>query len=106
MSETIPFTLSKAINTHKGEVATLDLKYPTAQMVIDHGFPFSIVTERSGDDDVLRNETRFDAKKMFKFISDMSGVDPISLSQIPGEDVLPLFQHVVAMLGKRMSSGA
>lgn len=96
MSETQTFTLSKPITTHQGVIDKLVLKYPTARCFMKYGMPYSTV--REGDETDMRSEFRINAKAMFKFIADMSGLDEIALEEIDGRDVSTLMFFVVGML--------
>ena len=91
------FTLTTPLKTHDGELHELKLKYPKARTFIRVGVPFVNVVERT-DDGATRTSLNFDAKKMMAFIADMSGVDDIVLGGMEGEDVMPLFYTLTAML--------
>lgn len=100
MSDNTTYQLSRPIVTHTGTIAELPLKYPTAKSYIDYGMPYTQVTE--GEADNTRIEFKFNPKIMFKFISDMSGLDDITLSGIDARDVVGLFWHVVGMLNNKI----
>ena len=91
------FQLTSPIKTHDGEKHELKMKYPKARTFIRHGVPFTNIVERT-DDGATRTSLNFDTKKMFAFIADMSGIDDLVLETIEGEDVMPLFYSVTAML--------
>jgi hypothetical protein len=92
------FVLTSPIRTHNGEVSSLKLKSPTVETFETAGIPY--VRVRKVDDnsrDVA--EFRFDPRIMIAFVSAMTGIDSISLEEIDGRDVLPLFFEVVHALG-------
>ena len=91
------FALTTPLKTHDGEVTELKLRYPKARAFIRIGVPFTNVVERT-EDGATRTSLNFDAKKMMSFVADMSGVDDIVLGNIEGEDVMPLFYTLTAML--------
>ena len=72
-------------------------RYPKARTFIRVGVPFTNVVERT-EDGATRTSLNFDAKRMMNFVSDMSGVDDIVLGNMEGEDVMPLFYTLTAML--------
>ena len=91
------FALTTPLKTHDGEINELKLKYPRARSFIRIGVPFTNVVERT-DDGATRTSLNFDAKRMMNFVADMSGVDDIVLGNMEGEDVMPLFYTLTAML--------
>ena len=96
MSDPVIFKLSKPLNTHSGTVSELTLKYPTARSFIKYGVPYASVVERT--EESTKEEFRFNAKPMFQFVADMSGLDDIVLSSVAAQDVMPLFYTVLGML--------
>jgi hypothetical protein len=99
MTEDTTYKLIKPLQTHQGEVNSLTLKYPTARSFMNHGTPFTVI--REGDEDNPRIEFKFNTKPMFKFIADMTGLDELTLADIHGTDVMPLFWQVANMLNNR-----
>ena len=91
------FALSSPLKTHDGEINELKLKYPKARAFIRVGVPFTNIVERT-EDGATRTSLNFDAKKMMAFVADMSGVDDVILSNMEGQDVMPLFYTLTAML--------
>jgi hypothetical protein len=91
------FTLRKPIMSHQGSISALQLNYPTARCYINYGMPYATVRQGS-DPENQRVEFNFNPKVMFRFIADMSGIDELSLEDIDGRDVMPLFWFVVGML--------
>ena len=93
------FKLSERLTTHKGSITELTLNMPRARLFSRFGMPFTSV--REGDVDNPRIDFRFMPRIMFQFISDMSGVEEVTLEAIDARDVLPLFWKVVEMLTDR-----
>ena len=89
-SITVP--LSKPIITHAGETTEIVLNEPTAGTFIKHGEPFN-VRSRNG---VV--EFDFDNAVVSKFLSEMSGIDPILLSAVRAKDFFALRQALVSLV--------
>lgn len=105
MSDPITFTLSTPLTTHSGPIKELNLKYPTARAFMRYGVPYASVIERG--EDSVKEEFRFHAKQMFQFVSDMTGIDDLTLGNVAAQDVMPLFYTVLGMLngGAEATSG-
>lgn len=95
------YPLSKPITTHAGVLSELTLKAPTGSAFIKHGVPFKHLFETVGDN--RRMTIDFDARRMFGFLSDMTGIDVILLEGLDGGDVFNLFYVLVDMLGNSVA---
>jgi len=79
---TIDIKLSKTLQTHKGEVNTLELKEPTARAFFDYDEPFKMKVKDG------RVEFEYNNASMLNFIAQMSGVDMLILKDLPAKDYL------------------
>ena len=93
------FPLAEPLNTHKGPLTELALKMPRGRAFTRFGTPWVIT--REGEGDSARINVTFNPKVMFKFVADMSGVDELSLENIMGCDVDPLFWAVFGHVNAR-----
>ena len=85
MTETT-FQLSSPLKTHAGIVTELKLKPPKARLIIKHGDPFRIQTDRNADGEIVGYDFIYNNKVMAEFAADMTGVDTIILSDMPVSD--------------------
>ena len=83
MADTI-VTLTTPIKTHDGEVTTLKLREPKARSFFEHGEPFKMRVISEGDKD--RVEFDYNHKILAKFLSDMTGIDDITLGSVTASD--------------------
>ncbi|OYX79421.1 MAG: hypothetical protein B7Y77_01880 [Bradyrhizobium sp. 35-63-5] len=90
MSDT-KFKLSKALQTHSGEVSELTLKEPTARLFVAHGEPFKIRVITNADES-QNVEYDFDNAKMVKFLAGMvePKVDDLIIGGLRASDYLSL----------------
>ena len=85
MSEFV-FKLTTPIEDGRATHTQLTLKAPTARVFRTAGkAPFRLVTT-THPDDTVSNEIIFDPGTMLKFLSDMSGIDTITLDDISAVD--------------------
>ena len=93
----VKITLSKPVETHGGTVSVLELKEPSADMVLRHGFPWkNIIYE--GSDGQQRFELEYIPAKMALYIEEMTGVDRETLGDMSARDMSALFTAIVNLL--------
>jgi hypothetical protein len=80
--------LSTPIRTHDGMVSELKLKAPKVTSIVKHGDPFTIRSVKDSNGEHQQYEYVYDNKAVFKFASDMSGIDDILLSDLSVSDFI------------------
>ena len=80
----ITVSLTTPITTHSGPTSTITLKEPKARSFFEHGEPFKMRVLSEGDKD--RVEFEYNHKILAKFLSDMSGIDDITLGSVSASD--------------------
>jgi hypothetical protein len=82
------FTLSAPLKTHSGEVIELKLKEPHAGALVKYNDPFKVKPIKSDDGETQGFEFEFNNKPMMQFLSEMTGVDEILLSNLSASDFM------------------
>ena len=77
-------TLTTPIKTHDGEKSTITLREPKARSFFEHGEPFKMRVISEGDKD--RVEFEYNHKILAKFLTDMSGIDDLTLGSVSASD--------------------
>ena len=81
---TTTVTLTTPLHMHDGEKTTITLKEPKARSFFEHGEPFKMRVISEGDRD--RVEFDYNHKILGKFLSDMTGIDDITLGSVTASD--------------------
>jgi len=90
--------LSRPLATHEGEVSKLDLREPSAALVLKHGLPWKTIISTNRDEEGQRIEVEFVPSKMVVYLEEMSGLDRQTLSDVSARDMNSLFTAVLLML--------
>ena len=85
---TITFKLSSPLKTHDGEITEIKLKEPRASSLVKYNDPFKVkpIKDESGETEGF--EFEFNNKPMMLFLSDMTGIDDILLSNLSVSDFM------------------
>jgi hypothetical protein len=82
------FKLSSPLKTHDGEIAEIKLKEPRAGSLVKYKDPFKVKPIKDADGETEGFEFEFNNKPMMQFLSDMTGIDDILLSNMSVSDFM------------------
>jgi hypothetical protein len=81
--------LSRPLKTHDGDKTVLTLREPTAKLFFDYGEAFKVKVT-IGDDGKQHIDFTFNDSIMKKYLSSMTGVDDLVLSDLRAADYVEL----------------
>jgi hypothetical protein len=87
-ANTQTFALSSPLKTHDGEITEIKLKEPRASSLVKYNDPFKVKPIKDADGETEGFEFEFNNKPMMQFLSDMTGIDDILLSNLTASDFM------------------
>lgn len=95
MSTDVIVPLSKPIKAHDEELSQLTLREPTTEEVMEEGYPFLVVTSKTGDSGV---ELR--PKVVARYVMKLSGIPLSSVKQLSVPDLQRCQVAVMGFFGE------